>query len=258
MKSNTAAIRTAGFNTVVIFNIGIVDNGDIMYYSNTPGSKDTIVASNGTYVGGQPLAEKIRSFKIGNATGIDRVEISMNSQHVRDLMRRPGPGTATPLYRNFEALKVSWNLDAVNNDDESIYDSASTVMFARMLGAIGYKYSIAPYTNLAYWKIVKTHLNDGQNSTILDRIYLQCYDGGAGNDPVSWQSTLAMKVVPLLWVTNDSKPSQGVTAVQARSKFAGWTSRNTLAGGGYWNDFDIEKMGLSYTAYGDVLKSLFT
>ncbi len=172
-------------------------------------------------------------------------------------MRSPGPGATSPVYRSFEALKTAWNLDAVNNDDESIYDVASTVAFARMLGAIGYKYTIAPYTNTAFWVSVKTQINSGLDSPLLDRAYLQCYDGGAGNDPIRWQSTLGMKVVPLLWVTNDSKPSQGTTAAQAKSQFAAWTARGALAGGGYWNDYDIEKMRLSYSAYGQVLSSVF-
>ncbi|KAE9372791.1 hypothetical protein N431DRAFT_339104 [Stipitochalara longipes BDJ] len=257
MKSNTASLTTSGFNSLIIFNIGVIDNGDIMYYSNTPGSKDALVASNGTYVGGNALASKVSSFKTGNATGINRVEISMNSQHVRDLMRSPGPGSTTNLYRNFAALKTAWNLDAVNNDDESIYDASSTVAFANMLGTIGYKYTLAPYTNTAFWVSVKTQINKGLDVPLLDRVYLQCYDGGADNDPRSWQSSLGMKVVPLLWVTNDSKPSDGTTVTQAKSKFAGWNKGGALAGGGYWNDFDIEKMGSSYAAYGDVLTSVF-
>jgi hypothetical protein len=259
MKSNTAALKTSGFNSVIIFGIGILDNGDIKYYSNTPGSVDVVVASNGAYVGGDALAEKVRSFKTDNDTNIDRMEISMNSQHVRDLMANPGPGVETPLYQNFKALKTAWLLDAVNNDDESLDDVASTVTFAKMLGTMGYKYTIAPYTNTRFWSSLKTQLNAGLNEPdlLLDRVYLQCYDGGAANDPGSWQRTLGMKVVPLVWVTNDSKPSQGTTAAQARTKFSRWNQQNSLGGGGYWNDYDIEKMGLSYKQYGDVLTSVF-
>lgn len=257
LKSNTEAIKTSGFNSLIIFGVGILANGDIMYYSNTPGSKDTLVASNGSYVGGPALADKVRSFKTGNTTGVNRVEISMNSQNVRDLMRTPGPGAATPLYRNFEAIKAAWGLDAVNNDDESIYDVASTAAFGRMLGTMGYKYTIAPYTNANFWVSLKTQLNTDAANPLVDRAYLQCYDGGANNNPAGWQTTLGMKVVPLVWVTNDSKPSQGTTVAQARSKFSGWAARATLGGGGYWNEYDIEKMGLSYTGYGDVLKSIF-
>ncbi|KAF2258213.1 hypothetical protein CC78DRAFT_526655 [Lojkania enalia] len=255
MKSNTTALKTSGFNTLIIFGVGILANGDIKYYSNTPGSSDVLVASQGAYIGGDKLAEKVRSFKAGD-TGINRLEISMNAQNVRSLMANPGAGADTPLYRNFKALKTAWSLDAVNNDDESIYDVASTVAFAKMLGGIEYKYTIAPYTNTRFWATVKTQLNTGPGE-LLDRVYLQCYDGGAGNNPASWQNTLGMKVVPLLWVINDSKPYYGVTAAQARSRFAGWHQQNALAGGGYWNDYDIEKMGLSYTQYGEVLTSIF-
>ena len=257
MKSDTRALQTSGFNSVIMFGVGILDDGGIMYYSNTPGSSDVLVASNGSYVGGDALAEKVRSFKTGSGTGINRVEISMNSQHVADLMRSPGPGSDTPLYRNFAALKEAWGLDAVNNDDESIYDVSSTVAFSKMLGEIGYKYTGAPYTNQNFWVQVTNQLNSGRDEPLFDRAYLQCYDGGAGNDPASWQNTLGMKVVPLIWVTNDSKPSQGNTAAQARSRFSNWSSGTELAGGGYWNDYDIEKMGLSYTEYGDVLTSVF-
>src|SRR3954464_12849960 len=75
MKSNTTALKTSGFNTLIIFGVGILDNGDIKYYSNTPGSQDVLVASNGAYIGGDALADKVRSFKTGD-TGIDRLEIS--------------------------------------------------------------------------------------------------------------------------------------------------------------------------------------
>ncbi|GAP84990.1 putative coagulation factor 5 8 type domain-containing protein [Rosellinia necatrix] len=258
MKSDTTALKTSGFNTVIMFGVGILGNGDIMYYSNTPGSSDVLAASNGTYVGGDALAAKVQSLKTGT-TGITRVEICMNSQHVKDLMASPGPGPTTPLYRNFAALKAAWGLDAVNNDDESLYDVASTVQFAQMLGRIGYRYTIAPYTNSAFWVALLRQANAGlaEPDLLLDRAYLQCYDGGAGNNPASWAGTLGLKVVPLLWVTNDSKPSQGTTATQARTRFAAWVAAGGLAGGGYWNDYDIEKNGLSYTQYGGVLTSLF-
>jgi hypothetical protein len=210
MKSNTAALKTSGFNVLIIFGVGVLDNGDIKYYSNTPGSKEVLIASNGAYVGGAALANKVRSFKTGNNTG-------------RTLMAKPGAGADTRLYRNFKALKSAWSLDAVNNDDEKVYDVASTVAFARMLSKIGYKYIIAPYTNTRFWSSVKTQLNRGlkDSDLLLDRVYLQCYDGGARNDPSNWQRALGMKVVPLVWVTNDSKPSQGHTAAQARNKFSG-------------------------------------
>ncbi|TVY80873.1 hypothetical protein LSUE1_G003910 [Lachnellula suecica] len=242
LKSNTTALKTSGFNSIIMFGVGVIDNGDIMYYSNTPGSSDVLIASNGSYVGGSALADKVLSFKTGT-TGINRVEISMNAQHIADLVKTPGTGSATRLYRNFAALKTAWSLDAVNNDDEAIYDVSSTVAFAKMLGVIGYNYTTAPYTNQNFWITVKKQLG-----TLQDRTYLQCYDGGASNAPKNWEIALGMPVIPLVWVTNDSKPDQSTTSAQAQTKFAGWNTPGVLAGGGYWNDFDIEKLGSSYIA----------
>jgi hypothetical protein len=277
LKSNTTALTTSGFNTLIIFGIGVLSNGGIMYYSNTPGSKDTLVASNGTYVGGDALAAKVRSFKTtittnpnnnntttSSNTEITRLEISMNAQNIRPLLTTPGPGTGptTPLHRNFAALKTAWSLDAVNNDDESIYDTASTVAFAKMLGQIGYRYSIAPYTVPSFWAGVVAGVNRGRKAgdpdggLLLDRVYLQCYDGGAGNVPSEWARRLGMGVVPLVWVVNDSKPRFGVSVEQARGGFEGWKRAGGVVGGGYWNDYDVEKMGLSY-GYGGVLESVF-
>ncbi|KAI1431063.1 hypothetical protein GGR50DRAFT_690029 [Xylaria sp. CBS 124048] len=256
MKSNTTAIKTSGFNTAVIFGVGVTETGDIMYYSNTPGSSDVLAASNGTYVGGDALAVKVQSLKTGT-TDLNRVEISMNSQNIQALMASPGPGPSTPLYRNFVALKQAWDLDAVNNDDESIYDINSTVDFAQMLGKIGYIYTIAPYTNSDFWAELIRQANAGLTNLLLDRVYLQCYDGGMGNNPTSWADVLGLDVVPLLWVTNESKPADGTTSTQAKMKFSDWKKSGGLVGGGYWNDFDIEQNELSYTEYGDVLIDIF-
>lgn len=252
LKSNTTALTQSGFNSAIMFGVGVVANGDIMYYSNTPGSSDVLVASGGQYVGGAALQNKVRSLK-GSGSKITRLEICMNSQNIRELMSSPGPGSNTNIYRNFAALKTAWNLDAVNNNDEALYHVPSTVAFGRMVGAIGYKYSASPYTRISFYQDLKSQLG----AALMDRFYLQCYDGGAGNDPLQWQAQLGAKVVPLLWVVNDSKPSYGQNPAQARSKFAAWKARGELGGAGYWNEFDIEKMNLSYTDYANVLNDLF-
>lgn len=263
IQSNTTALKTSGFDTLLIFRIGVLENGNLVYYSTGSNGEavDAPVVTDGSYVGGTALADKVVSFKTGT-TNINRVEISLVShdttfQNIRSLINADGTGSDTVLYKNFNALKVAWNLDAFNNDDESVYDLSSTVKFATMLGTIGYSYSIAPYTNVNFWANVQNQTNTAIPG-LFDRVYLQTYDGGAGNDPGSWQDTLGMKVIPIIWVTNDAKPSQGLTAEQAQERFADWNSQYTVAGGGYWNDYDIEKMNSSYTSYGSALTSVFS
>ncbi|XXH01351.1 hypothetical protein Hte_007709 [Hypoxylon texense] len=262
IQSNTTALKTTGFNTLLIFRIGVLANGDLVYYS-TGGAGEAVdapVVTNGSYVGGMALAEKIKSFKSGT-TGIERVEISLVShdttfQNIRSLINAEGTGSNTTLYKGFDTLKEAWGLDAFNNDDESVYDVTSTVTFGAMLGTIGYKYSVAPYTNSGFWSNVKDQINSAVPG-LFDRVYLQVYDGGASNNPGTWQDTLGMPVIPIVWVTNDAKPSQGTTATQARTKFSDWSSQYEVAGGGYWNDYDIEKLGSSYESYGGALADIF-
>ena len=118
---------------------------------------------------------------------MDRIEVSINAQHVAELMAEPGPGNDMVLYRNFAALGEAWGLDAVNNDDESAYDLPSAVALARMLGEAGYKYTIAPYTLPDFWASLVAQANEGLGGDgLLDRVYLQCYDGGHYNDPAGW------------------------------------------------------------------------
>ncbi|WYZ43247.1 hypothetical protein EsH8_VI_000946 [Colletotrichum jinshuiense] len=262
LQSNTTALKTSGFDTLVIFRIGVLANGDLVYYSTGDAGEavDAPVVTNGSYIGGTALADKIQSFKTGK-TNIDRVEVSLVShdttfQNIRDLIGATGTGADTVLYRNFQALKTAWDLDAFNNDDEGVYHVSSTVSFAQMLGTIGYQYSIAPYTNSGFWANFKRQI-DAAAPGLFDRVYLQVYDGGASNNPGTWQNTLGMKVIPLVWVINDAKPSQGTTAAQAQQRFANWYSQYEVAGGGYWNDYDIEKMDSSYTDYAGALAAVF-
>ncbi|KAL1896327.1 hypothetical protein Sste5346_004711 [Sporothrix stenoceras] len=279
LESNTTALLTSGFNTLIIFSFGVLGNGDIVYYTTNTmtGGIHTTVASNGTYVGGAALADKARSYKTSPGSSVDRVEISMSSsgtafQNVTALLQRDGAGPDTVLARNFGALRKAWTLDAFNNDDESVYDVASTLKLAEMLGdpdgAAFPHYTAAPYTNMRFWTAVRQSISASARlpRNYFDRVYLQEYDGGAGNDPATWQTALAPKtkdedavnMVPILWVTNDSKPSEGTTPAQADTRFRRWAlSRAGISGGGYWNDYDIEKMKSSYIEYGNVLKAIF-
>jgi hypothetical protein len=232
LQSNTAALKTSGFDTLLIFRIGVLENGDLVYYStgDAGDAVDAPVITAGQYVGGAALADKIKSFKTGGSL-VNRVEVSLVSHdatfvNIRNLVTANGTGADTPLYQNFEALRTAWGLDAFNNDDESVYDVASTVTFAKILGDIGYKYSIAPYTNIGFWSSVAEQLPD-----LVDRVYLQVYDGGAGNDPGAWQDSLGLQVTPIVWVTNDAKPSQGNTPEQAQARFASWNTQFSVDGG---------------------------
>ncbi|CZT18813.1 uncharacterized protein RCC_04657 [Ramularia collo-cygni] len=265
LSSNTTAITTTGFNTLLIFNVEVTNTSDLVYPRRTGVGDDisTPLVSNGTYISNTNttlLASQIRSLKSLPNSQISRVEVTLVSgyptfENIRDAINRDGISPDTTLYRNFAALKEAWGIDAINNDDEGVYDIPSTILFSHMLGNMGYQLSGAPYTNITFWKNVTQTVNS-QTPGLWDRMYLQCYDGGSGNDPTEWEEGVGMKTVPLLWVTNDAKPAEGKTPMEAEVVFEGY-ERDAVVGGGYWNDYDIEKLGGSYEEYEGVLEKVF-
>lgn len=262
LSSNPTALKATNLNTVLLFNIEVHNTTDLFYPQRTETAETShLVASNGKYVGGPDIANAMKNYKINSS--IDRVEITLVSgyptfENIRDIINSEGTGSDTVLYRNFAALKEAWDLDAINDDDEGVYDIPSTVAFAKMVGEMGYKFTGAPYRKQWFWKALIQQIN-AATPGLMDRIYLQCYDGGKGNHPGVWQEKLGMKVVPLLWVTNVAKPKKGKTVEQARVSFQGWKDQDMVAGGGYWNDYDIEKVsGVGgYEDYAGVLESIF-
>ncbi|HEV2329882.1 MAG TPA: DUF642 domain-containing protein, partial [Verrucomicrobiae bacterium] len=110
--------------------------------------------------------------------------------NIESLADSQGTGPTSILYKNFQALKNAVpGIDAINDDDEQTYDLNSSTSFANMLGGLGYKFTMVPYENQSFWVNLKNGI------TNCDYIYLQCYEGGAGNDPGQWDAAFGNGVV---------------------------------------------------------------
>lgn len=240
-------LKSSGFNTVIIWSIHVNANGDLVL-------NDSLVCSGGSYVGDSAWATQWASLKTAPTT-VKRIEVSVGAwgcsdfENIRDLISAQGTGSSTVLYRNFAALKAATGADAVDFDDESCYDVSSMVNFGKMCANMGYKVTLCPYTNSSFWSSVKSQLG----STV-DRIYLQCYDGGAGNDPASWSSTLGMKVIPGLWCLHGSS---GDSASTVQSKLTNWKSSS--AGGFMWLYDDMQSLSSpnTVTDYANAINNAF-
>lgn len=176
-------LRNSGFTYVILFNINVEPDGTLTTDGET-------VCKDGKYVFGntQPnYVSDIKKLKQAPTT-ISRIEICIGGwgnesfRRIKELINRHGVGSGTILYKNFQALKDAIpEIDAVNNDDEHCYDVATAVKFHKMMYELGYKTTIAPYTNRSFWENLVSQLGDR-----CDRVLIQCYDGGAGNNPSDW------------------------------------------------------------------------
>ena len=193
--SQINGLRASGFTTMILFTMTVQSNGDFTY------NEGVLICSNGVYVGPSNWGALLNQCRLPPTT-INRVEMSIAGwgdpswTNIKNLIAANGTNTSTVLYRNLAALKAALGIDAICNDDESAYDSASTIQFGKMCASVGLKSTLCPYTNPNYWQAVY----NGLGVTNCDAIYLQCYDGGGGNTPATWNSYFnGLKVIPGYW-----------------------------------------------------------
>ena len=217
-------LRNSGFTYIILFNINVEPDGTLTTDGET-------VCKDGKYVFGntQPnYVSDIKKLKQAPTT-ISRIEICIGGwgnesfSHIKELINSHGVGSGTILYKNFKALKNAIpEIDAVNNDDEHCYDVATAVKFHQMMYELGYKTTIAPYTNRSFWENLVSQLGDR-----CDRVLIQCYDGGAGNNPSDWH--LGNRAVH---AGRMNYQDGGVDACVAQME--SWKKNNGVSGGFIW------------------------
>jgi hypothetical protein len=190
-------LRASGFTTMILFTTSVSTNGDFTYNGGV------LICSNGVYVGPPNWGALLNQCRVAPTT-INRIEMCIGGwgdvswTNLKNLIAASGTNTSTALFQNLAALKAALGVDAIDSDDESAYDSASAIQFGKMCGSAGLKFTLCPYTNPGYWQAVRSGV--GANC---DQVYLQCYDGGAGNSPATWNSYFSgLKVVAGDWDNN--------------------------------------------------------
>jgi len=183
--------KASGFTTLIAFAMH-VDTDGTLELGGGP------VCTNGVYVGPTNWNSLVTTAK-SPPTTVTRYEVSIGGwldtsyDNIKSLITAQGNGPSSMLYKNLQALKNAVpGIDAINDDDEKTYDLTSSTKFANMLGGLGYKFTTVPYQNQTFW----VNLNNAV--TNCDYIYLQCYQGGAGNDPGQWNTAFGhgVKVIP--------------------------------------------------------------
>lgn len=220
MTPSMAFDKASGFTTLITFAMHVDTNGTLEIGGGP-------VCQNGIYVGPTNWAALVGTLKTPPTT-VTRYEVCIGGwldtsyDSIKSLVAAQGTGPASILYRNFQALKNAVpGIDAINDDDEKTYDLNSTASFANMLGALGYKFTTAPYTSQNFW------VNLNNSITNCDFIYLQCYSGGAGNDPAQWNTAFGhgVQVIP----GQESNTQNPATA-------RGWYLETGTPGGFYYPD----------------------
>jgi hypothetical protein len=219
-------LKASGFQYLILFNVHVEPDGSL----TTDG--DTICRD------GQYIFEKKHPYYISDVkalktppTSIERIEICIGGwtntsyKNIKQLVNDEGTGENTAMYRNFKILKETIpEIDAVNNDDEHTYDVNSAVAFHLMMDELGYKTTLAPYTNKFYWTSLVNGINL-ERDNVVERILIQCYEGGAGNNPSDWH----IAGIPLHAGREDFQDFQ-----ETQAKMNEWKTSKNVTGGFFW------------------------
>ena len=225
--STIEKLKKSGFSYVILFNINVESDGTLTCDGET-------VCKDGVYVFGNTQPEYVSDITSLKQwpTNIRRIDICIGGwgnesySRIQSLVNSQGTDSGSILYRNFKALKEAIPvIDGVNNDDEHCYDVASAASFHIMMSDLGYKTSLAPYMNKSYWENLATRINSARPGAC-DRVMVQCYDGGAGNNPCDWH----INGLPLYAGRTNYQSSMEESVSQMQS----WKDNCGVSGGFVW------------------------
>jgi hypothetical protein len=229
--------KASGFTTLITFAMHVNADGTLLIGGD-------VACTNGVYTGLTNWNSLITTLKTPPTT-VTRYEVCIGGwldssyDNIKSLVASQGAGPGSILYSNFQALKSAVpGIDAINDDDEQTYDLNSSVSFANMLGGLGYQFTMAPYTAQGFW------VNLRNNITNCDYIYLQCYSGGAGNDPAQWNAAFGngVRVIPGQ-ESNTSSPATAHNWYLETGVLGGFYYPDVVFNSTYWSAAIIEGYG---------------
>jgi len=251
-----AALAASQLTDYVIWSVHVNTQGDLFYNNEHFASGGVVSPSVGPYIKG--LIDAGRSagalqtvwFSIG-AGGVS------DFQAIEQILASPGSPAYTNLFKNFAAI-YALGADGFDFDyEESIKDPVGTIatLGAELHKQLGALITYCPYWNQPFWIQCLEKTLQIVGSQPVKAYRLQCYSGGAGNDPTDWANTLAAAgsstgvsdavafIRPGLAVAGSasypSYPPSGMTPL-----FQRWGS----SGGWIWNTEEVMK-NYSSTGY---------
>jgi hypothetical protein len=242
-------LKNSGFTSVVAWAVHVSNDGTLIY-------NDPTIVKDGEYVGNADWPQQLTDLKTGT-TSVNRLIFSIGGwgtsdfANIQALIKQYGIGAENPLYQNLKVLKETFpGIDAIDFDDESLYDQDTTVQFSLMLDSLGYKVTFCPYMYMEFWNECLFVLNQ-KAPGLVEAYNLQCYAGGAYNNPQTWIDAIQTKmgsgfdatgfVYPGLWCRHGDGCAQGDCPSVITQKLESWNqTANGLQGGFIWLYSDIQ------------------
>jgi hypothetical protein len=236
-----AQLTKGGFTTVILWSIHVHANGDFYY-------NDTLMVSGGVLQLGSDFATNVNALVAG---GVKEILLSVGAWGTTDDFVNLQNTWDTAGAKNLGALAAAFPVTAVDFDYESQTgyqpdEAALIVDLTLKVSKLGVGVTYCPYTDRAFWtSCLQQSYQQNGNVQPVRWMNLQCYAGGAGNDPKNWITAVKNAnagiadagafVVPGYWVAG----GEGTTCPsQFQSTFEGFRGTG-ITGGFLWNSGDL-------------------
>lgn len=193
-QAQLTQIQQSGFTTVILWTIHVDADGALVYNDTVIVSADGIFSNTFNYL--PPLLTQLTStgsvqqvlFCIGSG-GVN------DFHHIQTLLSTQ-QGKVT-LVRNFSALAAALPIDGYDFDDEDLFDADVDAQLTEILCSNNRMIvTYCPYTLQSVWSsaVEQVYAWDQQQNPPLGQSVrwwnLQCYSGGAFNNPLDWAKAL--------------------------------------------------------------------
>lgn len=234
-------LTTGGFTTAILWSIHVHPNGDF-YYNNT------LMVSGGVLKLGSDFADNVNALVAG---GVKEILLSVGAWSTTDDFVNLQATWDTAGAQNLGALSAAFPVTAVDFDYESQtgYTDPEAKMIVDLtlkVSSLGMGVTYCPYTAPDFWTgcLEQSYQQNGNVQPVL-WMNLQCYAGGAGNDPTDWITAVENAnagvadagafIVPGYWVAG----GDGSTCPsELQSTFEGFQGTG-INGGFLWNSGDL-------------------
>lgn len=267
----------SGFTTVILWTQHVQPDGTLVYNDPLAPPAEPWIVSNGQFNPAyQYLAQCISDLKEPGSS-VTRVLFGIGSGGSEDftnILSLIANGQKSVLQQNFSVLANALPIDGfdLDNEDalpyvppgkpdpETLALISNFAEFTLLLAGIRSTVTYCPYNDQLFWFLCLRQVYlQNDNRQAVSWMNLQCYSGGAGNNPLVWAAELAdwqkanpagvaqpvAFVLPGYWCVNPgSNPTceKGSTSGECPSAiqqtFQGFGGKG-LSGGFIWNSYDI-------------------
>ncbi|MEM7036542.1 MAG: hypothetical protein AAF570_06130 [Bacteroidota bacterium] len=198
-STNMTTIQNSGITTIMCMFLRIESDGTLRFHGEDLVTYDTTTQTS-TYVGSSTWNSQLTTL-MGSGSSVNEIGFTIGGAGSTAF------GTINTMYNN-QSQNTNWaamssnfacllanvpNVTFIDMDVEEEYHATSFAQFCIMLADAGYDITFCPsYSTLSsgksaidWWAAAMQTIEASKSGSVV-RVNLQCYSGGAGNNPSHW------------------------------------------------------------------------